>query len=678
MDFKEAISLARAGNERGFGYLYENTYKSKYYLALQYMKNEEAAKDVVQDAYIKAFSNLDKLQNPYAFSGWLGTIIANTAKNALQKKNPMLFSEVAVSDENEKYEYEIEDENAENQPELSYTRKETQELVREMLDSLSEEQRICMLMFHIEGASIKEIADALDCSDNTVKSRLNYGRKNLKIKAEELQKKGYKLYSIAPLPFFIYLLCSDQKILAMDGTLGAAGKAMAHEIFPHIPIFQTKGTKAGMSGTTGKGMAAAKTGFLHTTAGKVTAIIVGICITGGAAFLGITHFLPKKAEPVKQEDTTRTEQETPPAEEEQVPVEKEVKDEDYPNLIEGNLTKEELTFVLAYGPEEIPEQGFKDSDYLNYLAGLTCGNGSPVENMGMDANYRNGYSLTELNRLFSSFSEYQFNEDNDSDTPYGIDVDGDTLWLAPPTLSWESKATITSASYTDTEMKVYFDFTKNSYEQGTTEVKKVATLTPATDGLYRITKIEIATEEEPDASDSTSSQSKTSTDAIKQLYQGVLQSVQNQEEGYTFPNAGKVTGAYHYFLSDMNGDGIQELIVGAENEVDVFTGNMIRVFTCEKAGGDYQLKAITGEIQTISLFFPSDGNGLYDYWLSRGTGAVRIYRITMQDGTITGGSTAQEEQQFTMGDSADEAFENENKSVEWKDVSDLSGLNQIK
>ena len=104
MDFKEAISLARAGNERGFGYLYENTYKSKYYLALQYMKNEEAAKDVVQDAYIKAFSNLDKLQNPYAFSGWLGTIVANTAKNALQKNNPLLFSDVAVDGENENFE----------------------------------------------------------------------------------------------------------------------------------------------------------------------------------------------------------------------------------------------------------------------------------------------------------------------------------------------------------------------------------------------------------------------------------------------------------------------------------------------------------------------------------------------------------------------------------------------
>ena len=42
-------------------------HKSKYYLALQYMKNKEAAEDVLQDAYLKAFANLKKLQEPEAF-----------------------------------------------------------------------------------------------------------------------------------------------------------------------------------------------------------------------------------------------------------------------------------------------------------------------------------------------------------------------------------------------------------------------------------------------------------------------------------------------------------------------------------------------------------------------------------------------------------------------------------
>ena len=54
MTIAEAVELARSGREAGYRYLYETTYKSKYYLALQYMKNEESAKDVLQEAYIKA------------------------------------------------------------------------------------------------------------------------------------------------------------------------------------------------------------------------------------------------------------------------------------------------------------------------------------------------------------------------------------------------------------------------------------------------------------------------------------------------------------------------------------------------------------------------------------------------------------------------------------------------
>ena len=190
MNYAEAVELAKQGDEAGFNFLYEETYKSKYYLALKYMQNEEAAKDVVQDAYIRAFEKLDTLENPESFAAWLGIIVANTAKNALQKQNPMLFADIAKDSEEEEFEYQIEDESVQNQPEIAYSQKETQELVHELIDSLSEEQRMCILMFHIEGQSISEIAKTLGCSENTVKSRLNYGRKNIKGKAEELQKKN--------------------------------------------------------------------------------------------------------------------------------------------------------------------------------------------------------------------------------------------------------------------------------------------------------------------------------------------------------------------------------------------------------------------------------------------------------------------------------------------------------
>ena len=194
------------------------------------MKNKEAAEDVLQEAYMKAFSKLDKLSEPEAFEGWLGTIVANTAKNALVRKNPLLFTDVAVDNEGEEFTYDVEDENPENQPEMAYTREETRELVHSLMDSLSEEQRMCILMFHIEGASISEIAEAMDCSENTVKSRLNYGRKNLKVKAEELQKKGYKLYSVAPVVLLVYLLRSDREVMAAEKSFIAEGKSIEEKI----------------------------------------------------------------------------------------------------------------------------------------------------------------------------------------------------------------------------------------------------------------------------------------------------------------------------------------------------------------------------------------------------------------------------------------------------------------
>ena len=167
--------------------------------------------DVLQDAYIKAFARLDSLQDANAFPGWMSTIVANTAINALQKKKAVLFSDLQnENDEGDVFEYNLEDENMSTQPEMACTVQETQDMVRELIDSLSDEQRICVLMFHLEGYSIKDIATVLNCSENTVKSRLNYGRKNIKAKAEELQKKGYKLYSYTPMCLLVYLLMAER------------------------------------------------------------------------------------------------------------------------------------------------------------------------------------------------------------------------------------------------------------------------------------------------------------------------------------------------------------------------------------------------------------------------------------------------------------------------------------
>ena len=512
MDYKEAVALARQGDERGYGFLYETTYKSKYYLALQYMKNEEAAQDVLQEAYIRAFTRLDMLTEPEAFPGWLGRIVANTAKNMLVKKNPMLFSQMETEEEGENFEYRIEDDSIENQPELSYTRQETQELVREMIDSLSEEQRMCILLFHIEGASIREIAVTLGCSENTVKSRLNYGRQNLKKKAEELQKKGYKLYSVAPLPLFLYLLRSQAGYLDKAGSLAAGGKSVAQSVFGAVSRQNAAGSSqsaaASQAAAHGQAAGAAKAGFLHTTLGKVAAVTVGVCLAGGAGAYGVYQILDAVNEPaVVQEQPEQSEvkqQEQKEPEKEEAP--QEVKEEDYPNLIAGNLTQEELEFVLAYGPQEIPSQGLSREEaweILNNLCEPSSRSGGVIEEYGPDANWRAQYSLADVNRMFFSFSDYQFTEENDDDgQEYGVNVEGDKIVFAPATISWVSEAAITRAEYTEDSMEVYYTYSRSS-ESGQETTEKKAVLKPNDQGAYRIVSIEEAETVSSDSQDET-------------------------------------------------------------------------------------------------------------------------------------------------------------------------------
>lgn len=190
MDYKKAVEAALKGNESAFSALYESTQRDMYYIALKYMKNEEDAMDVLQDSYIKAWQSLATLKDPASFRAWFGRIVANTAKNALAKKRPMLFSQLeGENDEGEQFALDIEDEKSEFQPERSYTQKETQELVHELIDSLSDEQRLCILMYHLDDQSIKDIAETFGISENTVKSRLLYGRKAIKQRPRSFRKK---------------------------------------------------------------------------------------------------------------------------------------------------------------------------------------------------------------------------------------------------------------------------------------------------------------------------------------------------------------------------------------------------------------------------------------------------------------------------------------------------------
>ena len=144
MTYTQAVELALRGDSSGFDFLYNATKSNKYYLALKYVKNEEVAKDVLQDAYIRAWKNLDKLKEPEKFDSWLAQIVVYTAKNELEKRNhtPLDLRADAGEDEDDTEIFDRAVSSWDNVPELEYTREETRQLVHELIDSLSDEQRL--------------------------------------------------------------------------------------------------------------------------------------------------------------------------------------------------------------------------------------------------------------------------------------------------------------------------------------------------------------------------------------------------------------------------------------------------------------------------------------------------------------------------------------------------------
>lgn len=210
-EIEQTIKKAKKGDSKAFEYLYKETYDRNYYIIFKMLNNEQDTLDVLQETYIKIFTKLNGFtyKGPDSFFSWTGRISVNTALDFLRKKKPVLFTELEQDSEDGITEFEMEDPSEQFRPEMVYDKKETAHIVEEMLNCLSEEQRVCILMYYLQDMSIKEIAHMCNCSENTIKSRLHYGRNKIYQQGESLKKRGILLTGIAPFILLVYGLKQD-------------------------------------------------------------------------------------------------------------------------------------------------------------------------------------------------------------------------------------------------------------------------------------------------------------------------------------------------------------------------------------------------------------------------------------------------------------------------------------
>ena len=284
-DLKHLVELSKKGDQQAIAQLYEQTSRRAYYLAKQLVKDEDQAQDIVQDAYVKVFTNLPLLEQVENFQGWLNTIVVNKSKDYLKKKKPMLFSKM-VSEEDEGSELDFEDEGGYFSPDQKVDYAETKRLIQGMIDRLPQEQRMAIVLFYLEEMPVKQIARVMECSEGTVKSRLNYGRKAIKAQVLELEKKGTKLYCVPFIPFLYWLFRQQVLSTVVPGAVGkaavAAGVAAAGK---------AGAASGGAAGAASRSAAAGAAVAGKTISAKAAAVIAAACIGAGGVGAGAGVYL---------------------------------------------------------------------------------------------------------------------------------------------------------------------------------------------------------------------------------------------------------------------------------------------------------------------------------------------------------------------------------------------------
>jgi RNA polymerase sigma-70 factor (ECF subfamily) len=153
--------------ERLFGVIYNLT------------SNREDAADLTQDSFLKAFQAINRFHGQSSFFTWLYKIAVNTTLTHLRKNRLRTFFSLEKIQEDGTGAQIIGQLTDKNGADRDAYLRELQEKLNEAMQKLSIKHRTVITLFEIDGLSHAEIAQVMDCSEGTVRSRLHYAKQFL-------------------------------------------------------------------------------------------------------------------------------------------------------------------------------------------------------------------------------------------------------------------------------------------------------------------------------------------------------------------------------------------------------------------------------------------------------------------------------------------------------------------
>ncbi len=277
------------GNFESYESVYELSKNYIYKIINDIVQNHHTTEDMMQETYLQIYNKIGTLREARTFYVWAGRIASNLTLRHLQKYRKEVLQAATEDDEGEFIFDNVVNDDEAFIPETVLENEEQQRIIAGIMEGLSPEQKLTVQYYYFEEMSVGDIANLMECSTGTIKSRLNYARKSLKTAVSEFEvKHDVKLYSLASLPvFFMVFHKVASGLLATSVAATVAGGAVAGNASVgggsvSGASVSAGGTATGSAVTTGTGTIAGSTVTTFTGATTTTATAVASGISAKA------------------------------------------------------------------------------------------------------------------------------------------------------------------------------------------------------------------------------------------------------------------------------------------------------------------------------------------------------------------------------------------------------------
>jgi len=180
---EDIIAYVLKGKAELFSVLIDRYQNKVYSTAYNYTHDQEEARDLTQEIFIKVYNSLGSYNKKASFSTWLYRIAVNRCIDWTRKKRLKTVSAINDGEEETDIYDTIEDDSL--GPEEMYIRQENAENIRAAIEDLPEMYKTAIILYYFEDFSPQEIADIAGVPKRTIETRLYRAKNMLKLKLEE-------------------------------------------------------------------------------------------------------------------------------------------------------------------------------------------------------------------------------------------------------------------------------------------------------------------------------------------------------------------------------------------------------------------------------------------------------------------------------------------------------------